>query len=86
MLNQTGVQQIAIVEKDSKAVISRAVFGNSSFQESEPTKMAEPTMPSGRISTSVMGDNDVYQEEVVCFCIKRTKEITKKERLLDHAY
>jgi len=89
ILNQTGVQMISIVEKDTRALISR--YGGAGARQSLPpkenNKMVQPPMPTGRMSTNTTsGDNDVYEEETCCLCIKRTKTIKKKDSLLTNQH
>jgi len=85
ILNQTGVQMISIVEKDARAVIPKN--GRPSLPVKETT-MIHPPMPNGRMSTNSQAtvDNDIYEEETVCLCIKRTKTIKKKDPLLTNQH
>jgi len=76
---------ISIVEKDARAVIPKN--GRPSLPVKETT-MIHPPMPNGRMSTNSQAtvDNDIYEEETVCLCIKRTKTIKKKDPLLTNQH
>ena len=81
---------ISIVEKDSRALISKNGGGAGARQSLPPrenNRMVQQPMPSGRMSTNTAsGDNDVYEEETCCLCITRTKNIKKKDSLLTNEH